>query len=250
MSFEFLAPGQAAAPAGGGPVPALRSPIELEHLDAGAKLREREGWNIVADYGEPDRETEACRATVGVADLSCLGKFELQADRETVASIVSALAGGATLEPGMAAGHDSVWWCPVTPQRVVAITAPERTAEVAAALEDRAGEARFASVTELTAALGSNSIIGPMARETFARATALDMRPESFPERAFAPVSVARTPGMVLREEGDRFLHLFGAGYAQYNWTVFVDAAQSLGGRAVGMDALKAAVTEGTAAGA
>jgi hypothetical protein len=76
------------------------------------------------------------------------------------------------------------------------------------------------------------------------------MRPASFPERGFAPVSVARTPGMVLREEGDRFLHLFGSGYAQYNWTVFVDAAQRLGGRAVGLDALRAAVTEGAPAGA
>ena len=76
------------------------------------------------------------------------------------------------------------------------------------------------------------------------------MRDARFPERAFAPVSVARTPGLVLREAGDRFLHLFGAGYAQYNWTVSVDAAQSLGGRAVGLAALGAAEPEGVAAGA
>ena len=31
---------------------------------------------------------------------------------------------------------------------------------------------------------------------------------------------------MVLRERGDRFLHLFGAGYANYVWTVFADAAE------------------------
>ena len=67
------------------------------------------------------------------------------------------------------------------------------------------------------------------------------MRPDRFAERAFAPVSVARTPGMVLREGGNRFLHLFGAGYAHYNWTVFVDAAEHLGGRAVGVEALRAA---------
>ena len=41
---------------------------------------------------------------------------------------------------------------------------------------------------------------------------------------------------MILRERGDRFLHLFGAGYAGYVWTVFVDAAEELGGRAVGVD--------------
>jgi glycine cleavage system aminomethyltransferase T len=248
MSYEFLAPDQV-QPANG-KTPLQRSPIEWAHLDAGASLTERAGWSVVSDYGAPDKEQAACRTTVGVADLSCLGKFELQADQATTASIVSALAGGATLELGMAAGHESVWWCPVTAERVVVISAPERTAEVRTALEEQVSQAQFASVTELTSALGSNSIIGPMAREAFARATALDMRPASFPERGFAPVSVARTPGMVLREEGDRFLHLFGSGYAQYNWTVFVDAAQGLGGRAVGMDALKAAVTEGAPAGA
>jgi hypothetical protein len=43
---------------------------------------------------------------------------------------------------------------------------------------------------------------------------------------------------MILRERGDRFLHLFGAGYADYVWTVFTDAATQLGGRAVGAEAL------------
>lgn len=248
MSFEFLAPDDVKAWDGASPM--QRSPIEWAHLDAGAKIGERAGWRVVSDYGAPDREQAACRTTVGIADLSCLGKFELQADQATVASIVSALAGDATPGLGMAVGHESVWWCPVTAERVLAITAPERTKEIRTALEEQASQAGFASVTEVTSALGSNSVIGPIAREAFARATALDMRPASFPERGFAPVSVARTPGMVLREEGDRFLHLFGSGYAQYNWTVFVDAAQRLGGRAVGLDALRAAVTEGAPAGA
>ena len=163
---------------------------------------------------------------------------------------MSSLAGGAGLELGRAALHDRTWWCPITAGRVMAVTPPEGTAAVRRALEDEAGRARFASVTELTSAWGSNAVVGPHARETFARATALDMRPARFAERAFAPVSVARTPGLVLREDGDRFLHLFGAGYAQYNWTVFVDAAQSLGGRAVGLAALGAAEPEGVAAGA
>jgi sarcosine oxidase gamma subunit len=72
---------------------------------------------------------------------------------------------------------------------------------------------------------------------------ALDLRPDHFAEGDFAPVSVARTPGMVLREGGDRFLHLFGAGFAHYVWTVFVDAARHLGGRAVGVTALEAATS-------
>jgi glycine cleavage system aminomethyltransferase T len=104
-------------------------------------------------------------------------------------------------------------------------------------------------VVETTAAWGSNAIVGPQARETFARTMALDLRPGSVGELGFAPVSVARTPGLVLRVEGDSFLHLFGAGYADYTWTVFVDAAESLGGRAVGVDALPAPLGAATSAG-
>jgi glycine cleavage system aminomethyltransferase T len=246
MSFEFLAPDQAQTR--NGTEPPARSPIEWAHLEAGAQLGGLAGWSVVNDYGAIGPETAACRESVGVADGCFIGKLELQSDSGTVASIVARLAGGAVLEPGRATRHDETWWCPVTAGKVLALTQPERTPAVRERLEAAAAEAPFASVTELTAALGSNVIAGPLAREAFARTTALDLRPDRFPEAAFAPVSVARTPGMVLRERGDRYLHVFGAGYAQYNWTVFVDAAESLGGRAVGLEALAAAEASGVAA--
>lgn len=237
MSFEFLAPDQARDL--GGREATARSPIEWAHLEAGAQLGGLAGWNLIFDYGGPEREAAAVRDAVGVADLCAIGKLELQGDAESIAAIVTELAGGARLEPGRAVEHDRTWWCPVTAGKVLALTRPEQTAGVREALETAAAAApSFASVTELTAALGSNLIAGPLAREALARTTALDLRPDQFPEAAFAPVSVARTPGMVLRSGENRYLHVFGAGYAQYNWTVFVDAAESLGGRAVGLQAI------------
>ncbi len=240
MKLEFLAP-DAAQPSAGD-APALRSPIEWSHREAGARTSVRLGWRSVADYGDPEREAAACERTVGVADLSCLGKLELQAAPEVAAKIVSSLAGGASLTLGQAALCEQVWWCPLTSGRVLAVTPPEATATVRDQLEAAAAAVSFASVHELTTTLGSNAVVGPSAREAFARSTALDMRPQAFGEAAFAPVSVARVPGMVLRTADDGFLHMFGAGYAQYVWTVFVDAAKHLGGRAVGVDALPAEV--------
>ncbi len=236
MTFEFLAP-DTAEPFDGA-APALRSPIEWAHRDAGAVAGERAGWSLVADYGDPAAESAACERSVGVADLSCLGKLELQAAPTVVAAIVAGVAGGTTLTLGQAARHEDVWWCPITAGRVMAVTAPEATARVRDSLQAAASGEPFASVQELTTALGSNAVVGPLAREAFARSTALDMRPSAFGDAAFAPVSVARVPGMVLRTGADSFLHLFGAGYAQYVWTVFADAAEHLGGRAVGVDAL------------
>ncbi len=239
MSLEFLAAD--AASAFDGEIPPARSPIEWVHRRAGARIATRAGWRTVAGYGTngADAESDACRRTVGVADLSFLGKLELQGDPDDVAAIVADLAGGARLAPGQAAQADGTWWCPITSDRVLAVTLPESTATVRDSLEAAADRRPgFVSVLELTTALSSNAVVGPLARETFARATALDLRPQRFAEAAFAPVSVARVPGMILREHGDRFLHLFGAGYANYVWTVFADAAEQLGGRAVGTEAV------------
>ena len=246
MSFEFLAP-DAAEPVNGDR-PALRSPIEWAHRERGARFGERAGWRVVTDFGSPEREAAARRDSVGVADLSFLGKLELQAEPGVVSSIVARLAAGAVLAPGRASLHDEVWWCPITTGRVLAVTRPEATARLRDELEAAASASSSASVVELTAAYGSNAVVGPVAREAFARTAALDLRPDRFGEGDFAPVSVARTPGMVLRESGDRFLHLFGAGFAHYTWTVFIDAAEHLGGRAVGLEALAASAESGMGA--
>ena len=236
MSFEFLAPDSAVAFEGA--MPPLRSPVEWAHRDDSASYAQRAGWRLVVDYGDPAREAAACQRSVGVADLSHLGKLEVQGNAEAVLGIVASLAGGASLSPGQATLFHGVWWCPITPGRVLAVTPPEVTATVRDALESATSGDAFVSVCEQTTSFGSNAVVGPLARETFARSTALDMRPDAFGEGAFAPVSVARIPGMVLRTGTDSFLHLFGSGYANYVWTVFVDAAKHLGGRAVGVDAL------------
>jgi hypothetical protein len=52
------------------------------------------------------------------------------------------------------------------------------------------------------------------------------------------PGSIARQPGLIVREGEDRFLFLFGWAVGQYMWTVVDDAARHLGGRPVGVDAL------------
>ncbi len=248
MSFEFLAPDAARHNGVGAP---MRSPIEWMHRDAGARFAEHAGWRVVAGFGASEGEAAACAEAVGVADLSHLGKLELQAEPALLASIVAGLTGGGALAPGRALRQDGVWWCPMTSGRVIALTPPEATARLRGELEAAAEAAdSFAGVVELTAALGSNAVVGPLARETFARTTALDLRPESFGESGFAPVSVARTPAMILRQDGDRFLHLFGAGYASYVWTVFADAAGDLGGSPVGVEALRTRFGEGAGAGA
>ena len=96
----------------------------------------------------------------------------------------------------------------------------------------------------MTTAFAALAIEGPLARELFARFTALDLRDPVTPVHGFRPGSVGRTPGAVLRQAEQRWLMLFGAALGQYMWTVVADAAESLGGGPVAADALTPAREE------
>jgi heterotetrameric sarcosine oxidase gamma subunit len=208
VSFEFLAPDAAAAAQGF--VPVARSPMERQARAAGARFEVRDGWNLAVAYEREPGET-------GWADLSHLGKLEVHGP-------------AVELEPGRAARIDDAWWCPLTPDRALVICEPPATPAIRERLED---------VVEVTTAYAALAIAGPKARDVFARFTAADLRPHVTPVHGFRPVSVARTPGMILREAEDRYLMLFGAAFGQYMWTTVADAADHLGAAPIGVDALE-----------
>jgi hypothetical protein len=58
------------------------------------------------------------------------------------------------------------------------------------------------------------------------------------PVAGLRPGSIARQPGLILREADERFLFLFGWAIGQYMWTVVDDAARHVGGRPLGIDTL------------
>ena len=152
--------------------------------------------------GRVEGEREACRATVGIGDVSWLGKLELQGEAADVAAVA---AGGAD-------GIDSAgpWgraWCCVLGAAGARGLEPSRAPELRDALIAAARPAM--SVTDMTCALAALALVGPLARDVLARLTAIDLRPDHAPQASFRPGSVARIPGMVLRERGERYVLMF-----------------------------------------
>ena len=216
-SLAFLSPGPGAL---------AKSPMEPGAAAAGATFEERDGWQVAVSF--PDEDS----SVVGFADMSHIGKIEIQGD---VAAIT-----GRDLELGKAVRADGAWWCPYSPTRAVVLCPSKETAAVRDHLTALVADADgLGSVIDITSAQGAMTIFGPLAREVFARFTAIDLRPQVTPVHAFRPGSVARTGGAILCEAPDRYLMLFGAALGQYVWTLVDDAARNLGGGPVGVDALE-----------
>jgi heterotetrameric sarcosine oxidase gamma subunit len=223
-SLAFLSPGPGAV---------AKSPMEPGAAAAGATFEERDGWKVAVSFPEEDF------SKVGFADVSHLGKIELQAGPGDLAAMVAAASGGASLALGHATRAGGAWWCPYSPTRAVVLCSAADTAalrdRLTAAVADANG---LASVIDITASQGAMTILGPLAREVLARFTAIDLRPQVTPVHGWRPGSVARTGGAILCEAPDRYLMLFGAALGQYVWTLVADAAGNLGGGPVGVDAL------------
>lgn len=232
MTLEFLSADATATPDRFSPV--ARSPMEGPARAAGGRFEARDGWSVAADFGSPDAEREATRATVGFADLTALGKLELQAGATDLASLAPA-----GLELGRVTRTAGTWWAPLAAERALAICEPSRTAGLREELESGAAAFEGASVVDVSSAFAALALAGPMARETIARFCALDLRPAVSPVGSLRPGSVARTPGILVCEAPDRYLMLFGTALGEYMWAVVADAAESLGGRPIGIDALE-----------
>jgi len=238
VSLEFLAPD--AADGGERFTPLARTPMERAARAAGARFETRDGWSVAVGYASVEQEREACRRAAGWADVSHLGKLELHAGAaDDLRAIVAQVADGAALELGTATRAADAWWLPLTAERALVVCQPGAVGSLRERLEDAAGSAsRTFSVIDATCKYAAMTLVGPLAREVFARFSAVDLRPRSLPVQGFRPGSVARTPGMVVREGDDRFLLLFGWAVGAYVWETVSDAGAHLGGSPVGLDTL------------
>jgi heterotetrameric sarcosine oxidase gamma subunit len=240
VTLDFLSPD--AIEFGGGQ-PIARSPMEVKTRAAGARFQFRDGWNVAVGYG-PTAEQESASAgeTAGWADVSHLGKLELQAPADELAGIASGF--GAELTFSEAARAEDAWWCQLTPTRALVVCATAVLPALRQRLVQAADGAQRASVVDVTSNFAALTLTGPLAREVFARFSAIDLRPAKLPVGGLRPASIARQPGILICEAEDRYLFMFGWATGEYLWSVVSDAGLHLGGRPIGVDALAPLASE------
>jgi glycine cleavage system aminomethyltransferase T len=210
-ALEFMSPGLAAAR--GSFLPVARSPMARRQLDLGARFEERDGWRIpVSVPGEKER-----LASVGIADLSHLGKLEVRTARTD---------DGRGQTP-VGADPGTVTYA-ISPRRTLVLCPTAATTQLHERLAVEHG-----LVLDVTALLGVLVLAGPEAATVLRRLTHLHQFPSSG--------EVAHVNGVhVLEREGAYWL-VFPQEFGDYLWDVAVDRAEPLRGGPVGVDALGAA---------
>jgi aminomethyltransferase len=207
----------------------LHSPLDDELKRSGAHMTEREGWLVAADFGSLAAEIAVSRATAGLADVSSISKFEVQGPATSIADMYPS---GRELRPGRALEAADAWWCALTPESLLVLTAPGMAARVKTDLEERADQqTRIAEVTSERVAV---CLTGPFAREVVARAGATPASPGNVRVE-----SVGGVPTLVVHQYERQWLLVAPARDAGALWHALTEAGSPLGLAYVGADALQ-----------
>ena len=217
--------------------PLRRSPIH----PPGATVIERAGWQVAEAFSSPVAEAAAAQRSVGMADLSTLGKVLVQG-RQAAGALQAAL-GQAPERPGdLIAVENGLLACLTREDWY--LTTP--TGGEARALE-RLAEAIHSSnvaayATDMTHGSGALLLAGPKSADVLCKVCGLDFHDRSFPNRAARQSSVARVRAILLRDDAGGVpayqIHI-GRSEADYLWGAIWDAAsefdvQPVGAAAVG----------------
>ena len=210
----------------------LDSPIPRPCLGAGARIVERDGHTIVANYGSVPGEIAVCMKSVGLADRSDLGALELRASTSLLDRVLAAQLGDPAVAPGSARRLRSVWYLRLDARRTL-LVGPHAALTSGPALGKGADRAELAS-KDIGATIAMISVVGPRAGRLLAAAGLPD---------DLAIGAIGRDPQdpstiAILRESQRRVLMLVKAAAADAAWSRLLAAGEPLGAAFVGCDAL------------
>jgi glycine cleavage system aminomethyltransferase T len=212
-------------------------------LAAGAVLHDRGGHTVVAHYGSVPGEIAVCMKSVGLADHSDYGVFELRGDRELLDGALVARVGDPPPAIGTGRRLRGVWYLRLHARHSL-LVGPH------AALASRAAIGRGRDRGDLPlrdtgASLAIVGIVGPRA----ARLLGAAGLPGELPVGMIGSDAGDASIVAIVRESRRHFLALVRADAADAFWARLLSAGEPLGAAFVGHDALTLLNASSSAAG-
>jgi len=192
---------------------------------------------VAVNYGSAAGELAACVSAVGLADRSDLTKLVLEAPAEQLRRLMSRLAGG-TVAPGGALFAGGVWWCGVSPERVLVLCERRQGERLRGQLHARAAQQPTLALEDHTADWTAIEVVGRYADRLLRD---LGVYGESGDPRVVAPLTAHPIAGarvLWLLESDSRTLALVPRESAGAVWRAIERAGQRFGICAVGEEAI------------
>jgi sarcosine oxidase subunit alpha len=213
-------------------IPISRSPLHHWHATHGARFTDAHGWQVPASYSSVERETDAVRAAVGLADISAFSRFsvmgpvrglELAAKPHDVAAID---AGG----PALA--------CRLRADQLLALASTSNPTLI----RNRLAQVFQPRVlTDVTSTFAGFCLVGPAILEVLRRLTPLDVSSIAFPQGSCAETSLAGVQAVLVKPPASpqstvRVYVAWDVG--EYVWERLVASGSRLGLVVIGMEAM------------
>jgi glycine cleavage system aminomethyltransferase T len=211
------------------------NPLDGILARSGATMVERAGAVVAADFGSVAGELAVCGQAVGIADRADLAQLELHGSATLVTEALVALT-GRQAAPGFAAHGLDAWWCRLDSHRVLGICEPGHGEDAQAALERVAGATPGVAWSDVSSDHVALGIIGPVV-EALLRVAGPIAADDMPAVGGFTDITLGGAPGLLLREAPTLFLLLVPAAHGIRAWHALHEAAEPVGGRAVGVEA-------------
>ena len=189
------------------------------HLALGARWAEEGEWRLPESFAHPEGEVERVRQSVGLQDVSAIGKLDLKG-----CDVERLLAGFAL--PGVSLFR-------LRPDHFLLLTLPGRQGQVSEVLLHALSQSPCcAHLTDLTGALSAFALVGPRAPELLAKLTSLDLRSHVFADGVCVQGALAKVPAIIVRQDRGplpAFSLLLPRDLGEYGWEVIREAGENLG---------------------
>ncbi len=201
-------------------------------LAAGAVLHDRDDHTVIAHYGSVPGEIAVCMKSVGLADHSDYGVFEVRGDRAAIDRRLVACCGDPPLAIGSGRRLRSVWYLRLSSRHSL-LVGPH----AALASNPAIGRGRVSSELgprDIGAGLAIVGVVGPRATRLLAAAGL----PAELSVGTIGVDAGDRSIVAILRESQRRYLALVRADAADVFWARLLTAGEPLDAAFVGYDAL------------
>ncbi len=228
-------------------LPALerRTAMYQAQLALRAVMADADGWQLPLHYGDPSREAAWLRETVGVSDVSPIGKLRV-AGEDAAQMVNTLLPEAGELQIGSVGEADSplerggkLLAARLAPDEFMVLTPVGVAPSAVKAMQP--GSLNCAYAIDVTSGLCGVAIVGPATPGMMSSITEIDTSPRVLPNLACVQSRFADVQGMLLRRDvyGIAMYQLYaGREFGEYLWEALIEAAREVGGGPAGTEAL------------